>query len=57
MRLYKDMGETYTDDEKPKRLSRWFKEKWRDIAGVLKKYLVNIKLHEFKFNIIFNLLY
>jgi hypothetical protein len=34
VRLYKDMGGTYTDDEKPKGLTRWFKEKWKDVAGL-----------------------
>jgi len=30
---YKRMGGTYTDDNKIKNLSRWYKEKWQDIGG------------------------
>ena len=33
VKLYKDMGGTYTDDEKPKGLRRWFDEKWEDVGG------------------------
>lgn len=32
VKLYKQMGGTYTDDKKPKNLQRWFKEKWTDIG-------------------------
>lgn len=34
VKLYKNMGGTYTDDSKPKNLQRWFKESWRDIADL-----------------------
>jgi hypothetical protein len=33
VKLYKEMGGTYTDDKKPKKLARWFKEEWVDIGG------------------------
>jgi len=34
VKLYKELGGTYTDDKKPKNLKRWFKEDWQDIAGL-----------------------
>jgi hypothetical protein len=34
VKLYKEMGGTYTEDKKPKNLKRWFKENWQDIAGL-----------------------
>jgi len=33
VRLYKQMGGTYTDDNKPKNLKRWYQEKWKDVGG------------------------
>jgi len=30
---YKRLGGTYKDDNKPKKLSRWYKEKWYDIGN------------------------
>jgi hypothetical protein len=33
IKSYKDMGGTYTDDNKPKNLKRWFKEEWKDIGN------------------------
>jgi hypothetical protein len=32
VKLYKDMGGTYTDDNKPRNLGRWFREKWSDVG-------------------------
>ena len=32
VKLYKEMGGTYTDDNKPKHLKRWFKESWGDVG-------------------------
>jgi hypothetical protein len=32
VKTYKDMGGTYTDDNKPKKLKRWFKEDWKDVG-------------------------
>jgi hypothetical protein len=34
VKLYKEMGGTYTDDKEPKNLKRWFKEKWSDVANL-----------------------
>ena len=34
VKLYKEMGGTYTDDNKAKNLKRWFKEDWKDIGGL-----------------------
>ena len=34
VKKYKELGGTYTNDRKPKKLKRWFKEKWGDIAGL-----------------------
>ena len=34
VKLYKHLGGTYTNDKKPKNLQRWFKEGWKDIAGL-----------------------
>lgn len=31
VKLYKHLGGRYVDDERPKKLSRWFKEKWQDV--------------------------
>jgi len=31
---YKELGGTYTDDNKPKKLERWFDEKWEDVGGM-----------------------
>lgn len=33
VRLYKEMGGQYKDDNKPKKLSRWYKEEWKDIGN------------------------
>lgn len=30
---YKKLGGTYTDDNRPKNLARWFKEEWKSIGG------------------------
>jgi hypothetical protein len=32
VKRYKDLGGTYTNDNKPKNLKRWFKEDWKDIG-------------------------
>ncbi len=32
VKTYKDMGGKYREDNKPKTLKRWFKEKWDDIG-------------------------
>jgi hypothetical protein len=32
VKTYKSMGGTYTDDDKPRNLQRWFKEQWKDIG-------------------------
>jgi len=34
VKRYKEMGGTYTEDKKPKNLQRWFKEDWKDVAGL-----------------------
>jgi hypothetical protein len=34
VKRYKELGGTYSDDNKPKNLKRWFKEDWKDIAGL-----------------------
>lgn len=33
VKIYKDMGGRYIDDNQPKNLKRWFQEKWRDVGG------------------------
>ena len=33
VKRYKEEGGRYEDDNKPKNLSRWFKEEWGDIGG------------------------
>jgi hypothetical protein len=33
VKTYKQRGGTYTDDNKPKNLKRWYKERWADIGG------------------------
>jgi hypothetical protein len=33
VKKYKELGGTYTDDNKPKHLSRWYKEEWKDIGN------------------------
>jgi len=30
---YKDAGGTYADDDKPRNLTRWYREMWADIGG------------------------
>ena len=30
---YQQLGGTYTDDDKPKKLKQWFKEKWQDVGN------------------------
>lgn len=32
VRLYKENGGRYRDDDKPKKLKQWFKEKWTDVS-------------------------
>jgi hypothetical protein len=34
VKKYKELGGEYIDDKKPKNLKRWFKEDWKDIAGL-----------------------
>lgn len=34
VKRYKELGGKYKDDKKPKKLKRWFKEKWSDVAGL-----------------------
>lgn len=34
VKTYKELGGTYSDDTEPKNLKRWFKEDWKDIAGL-----------------------
>ncbi len=34
VKTYKEEGGKYADDNKPKHLSRWFREKWSDIGGM-----------------------
>lgn len=34
VKKYKELGGTYIDDKKPKNLKRWFKEEWKDVAGL-----------------------
>jgi hypothetical protein len=34
VKTYKELGGRYLDDNKPKALSRWFKEGWSDIGGL-----------------------
>jgi hypothetical protein len=38
VKKYKDLGGKYANDNKPKTLKRWFKEKWQDLGH--KKYPV-----------------
>lgn len=33
VKTYKELGGTYSDDNKPKNLKRWFKESWSDVGG------------------------
>lgn len=33
VKTYKDLGGTYSEDNKPKKLKRWFREKWTDIGN------------------------
>ena len=32
VKTYKSMGGTYSDDNKPKNLKRWYEEKWTDVG-------------------------
>jgi len=34
VKTYKELGGEYKDDGKPKKLSRWLSEKWKDVAGL-----------------------
>jgi len=34
VKKYKDLGGEYADDGKPRNLTRWFKEEWKDVAGM-----------------------
>ena len=47
VKKYKELGGKYKDDDKPKNLKRWFKEKWEDVGH--KEYPVyrpTIKVNE-----------
>jgi hypothetical protein len=33
VKKYKELGGTYSDDDKPRNLERWFKEKWSDVGN------------------------
>lgn len=32
VQTYKEMGGAYLDDDKPRKLARWFREDWRDVG-------------------------
>ena len=34
VKTYKENGGGYIDDDKPKNLTRWFKEDWKDVGGL-----------------------
>lgn len=34
IKMYKELGGTFKDDNKPKKLKQWFQEDWKDIAGL-----------------------
>lgn len=34
VKKYKQLGGEFIDDNKPKKLKRWFKENWKDIGGL-----------------------
>ena len=34
VKTYKSLGGTYSEDNKPKKLKTWFKEKWQNVANV-----------------------
>lgn len=34
VKTYKELGGKYGDDKQPKNLKRWFKEDWKDVAGL-----------------------
>lgn len=34
VKTYKELGGTYIPDNKPKKLKQWFKEEWKDVAGL-----------------------
>ena len=34
VKKYKELGGEYADDGKPRNLERWFKEEWKDVAGL-----------------------
>lgn len=34
VKKYKELGGTYSNDNKPKNLKRWFREEWKDIGGM-----------------------
>jgi hypothetical protein len=34
VKKYKELGGEYADDGKPRDLTRWFKEEWKDVAGL-----------------------
>jgi len=38
VKLYKELGGRYEDDNKPKKLKQWFKEGWEDVGN--KEYTV-----------------
>jgi len=44
VKLYKEMGGTYTDDGKAKNLKRWFKEDWQNVGGEYPTYRPTIKV-------------
>jgi len=33
VKLYKEMGGTYTEDKQPKKLKQWYNEKWEDVGN------------------------
>jgi len=33
VKTYKSLGGTYSEDNKPKKLKTWFKEKWQNVAN------------------------
>ena len=35
VKTYKQRGGTYTDDDKPKNLKRWYKERWTDVGNAV----------------------
>ena len=46
VKTYKQLGGTYTDDNKPKKLKQWYQEKWKSVGGEYPTFRPTIRINK-----------